>query len=168
MGASTDSQRAVPRWAFAVSGVLVAAFLLASLIPEDPHPVRWRTPAEAAGGASDGRPLLYDFTADWCVPCQRLDREVLRNHEMAEVINQHYLPVRVVDRQQEEGRNPAEVDALKDRFQVRAFPTLIVAAADGTVLGRQEGYPGGLATKQFLLTTPAGPPPARTEGTPAQ
>jgi thioredoxin-related protein len=50
--------------------------------------------------------------------------------------------VRVIDRQQEEGRNPPDVEALQRRYRVRAFPTVIIADASGNELARMEGFKG--------------------------
>lgn len=159
MRAANDSQRRVPRWAAGATAALLALLAVSQLIPDSAPPVRWLTPAEAARLPLDGRPILYDFTAAWCAPCRQLDREVLRNPEVAAAINRNYVPVKVEDRQREEGRNPPEVEALQERFQVRAYPTLVIAAGDGTVHARLEGYPGARAAREFLLDRPGEPSP---------
>lgn len=159
MRAANDSQRRVPRWAAGATLALLALLALSQLIPSSAPPVRWLTPAEAARLPLDGRPLLYDFTAAWCAPCRQLDREVLRDPEVAAAINRSFVPVKVEDGEREEGRNPPEVEALQERFQVRAYPTLVIAAGDGTVLARLEGYPGARAAARFLLEGAGAPSP---------
>ena len=64
----------------------------------------------------------------------------------AESIRQGYIPVRVLDRQREEGRNPPDVAALQTRYRVQAFPTLVVVRPDGSEATRIEGYAGRQAT----------------------
>jgi hypothetical protein len=51
---------------------------------------------------------------------------VYADRDAAERLNQAFVPVKVVDRVREEGRNAPEVQALQDRFQVDAFPTMVV------------------------------------------
>ena len=60
------------------------------------------------------------------------------------------MPALVVDRQREDGRNPPEIAELLRRYEISGFPTLVVAAADGTLIGKMEGYRGRQALEDFL------------------
>jgi thiol:disulfide interchange protein len=142
------STRWTPRWILLLAGVLLLA-RIATGIYENRNPptrvdqVEWR-PIEQAADASRGshKPILYDFTAEWCPPCQAMSREVFSDEKQASMIVGMFVPVRVLDRAREEGANLPEVEALQQRYRIEAFPTLIVASADGNELGRVEGYPG--------------------------
>ena len=116
-----------------------------------PPLVRW-APLEKAAAASraSGNPILYDFTAEWCAPCHRLDAEGWGDPEIAAYLNAGFVAVRVMDRSREEGRNPPPVDELERRHSVEAFPTLIVAGPDGEAIGRAEGWGGRDALRTFL------------------
>ncbi len=109
--------------------------------------------AEAEATAT-AKPLLYDFSAEWCGPCHMMQDEIFADARMAAKINTLYVPVRVVDRTNEEGHNSAEVDALQRRYHVDAFPTLVAASPDGVKHDIHRGYPGSVATSQWLLTAP--------------
>lgn len=113
--------------------------------------VRWH-PREkaAAAAATEKRPLLYDFTAAWCLPCRRLDEEGWGDSRIAALVNDSYVPTRVVDREREDGRNPPPIEELERRYSVTAFPTLVVAAPDGRLVAKVEGYAGRERLARFL------------------
>lgn len=151
------STRATPRALVVVAGLLLVARVLLGIFerverPPRPDLVSWRAPGGAAEAEArrDGKPLLYDFSADWCVPCRTMQDEVFADSRFAAKINAVYIPVRVVDRQREEGRNSAAVDALQRMYRIQTFPTLVVAAPDGTRHEMLQGYRGEMSTTQWL------------------
>jgi thiol:disulfide interchange protein len=142
--ARTD-QRAIPIALFVVALVLVAArvaFPLVQPTPPQNGGVHWYTPDEGLRlAASSNKPVLLDFTAEWCQPCHVLDAEVFQNPAIARAINERFIAIRVVDRRQEEGRNASAVDELQQRFTVRGFPTVVFADRGGE-RARMEGFRG--------------------------
>lgn len=135
-----------PKLLWIVGGLLLAA-RIALGINEERHPspkpdlVSWVEIEEAAERSREtGRPILYDFTAEWCGPCQRMEREVYGDERQAEAISKLVVPVKVLDRQREEGRNPPVVDSLQRAHRVTAFPTLVVVDSAGRAIERLEGY----------------------------
>ena len=61
------------------------------------QPVDWREwGAEAFDAArAEGKPILLDIGAVWCHWCHVIDRESYENPEIAAMINQLYIPVKV-------------------------------------------------------------------------
>ena len=153
----TESTRAMPLAFLVVLGLLLVA-RGATAWWEGRHPpesydrVDWKTPAEALEvSAMHRKPILYDFTADWCAPCQKMKGEVFADQNRAKQIGMMFVPARVLDRQQEDGRNPADVDSLQQKYAITAFPTLIAVTPDGREVGRVLGYPGSRATMDSLM-----------------
>jgi thiol-disulfide isomerase/thioredoxin len=135
----------------------------ASSGPETPPLVRWAPLDKASSvSGSSGKPVLYDFTAEWCPPCHRLDDEGWGNRDIARLASDLYVPSRVLDREREEGRNPPLVEELRNRYDVQAYPTLVVAAADGREIARFEGWAGPEELKKFLQESKGKPPLAIT------
>ncbi|MGH9399851.1 MAG: thioredoxin family protein [Thermoanaerobaculia bacterium] len=123
--------------------------------------VRWQQHESAAALAlRAGKPILYYFTAAWCAPCHRLDKEAWGDDAIAEKVNSGFVPAQVVDRQQEDSRNSAAVSELQKRFRIQAFPTLVVADASGREIARSEGFRGRDAVARFLDQSRFAPPAA--------
>ena len=154
--ALSGSTRARPTVLLVAAAALMIA-RVATGIYEERHPtsvpdlVRWQ-PIEGAEAAAreQKRPVLYDFTAEWCVPCRAMQREVFGDPESAQEIERVFLPVRVLDRMREEGGNAPEVDSLQRRFRVRSFPTLVVVPHGGGDPVVIVGYQGKRSTIQRL------------------
>jgi thiol:disulfide interchange protein len=138
-------QRALPIWLVIVIVLLIVARIVSTKYPvtSDVDLVHW-TPISMASAAAmrSHRPILYEFSAEWCGPCHVLEREVFMDASLADKINDRYIAVKVIDRQREEGSNAPEVQQLMDRYGVNAFPTVLVVAADGRVRERVRGYSG--------------------------
>ena len=102
---------------------------------------------------SNGKPIMLDFNAEWCGPCQALKGEVFEHAAAGTTVKAAVIPVSVVDRTREDGSNSVQVAELQQRFKVDVFPTLVVySPATGRAV-RLEGYPGAAETLRWITDT---------------
>jgi thioredoxin-related protein len=105
--------------------------------------VRWRESYSAAYQESvrTGRPLLMEFGTGACFWCQKLETTTLREPQIAKLINEKFIPVKV----------DARIDTeLAAAVAVQSFPTLFILAPDRTILTRREGFGEVAEISEFL------------------
>ena len=135
--------------ALALALAVPAAVLATNM--ERPELVRWRSTAQGAAEAgSSGKPILYFFTADWCGPCHLMKDQIFGDKDLAALIEREYVPVQVVDRTRESGRNTADIDRLFQTYEVHGFPTLVVTRPKSKSAVYVEGWPGKDRVAKFL------------------
>jgi len=146
------NQRSIPVVLFILAVALVAARFVTQGVKQRAtgDGVKWMTVEEGLQLArTSNKPILLDFTADWCAPCHQLDAQVFQDAKLAKAINERFIPIRVVDRQREEGRNSDEVAGLQRQFSVRGFPTVVIADINGERT-RMEGFGGRAKFEQMM------------------
>ncbi|HEY3863522.1 MAG TPA: thioredoxin fold domain-containing protein [Verrucomicrobiae bacterium] len=104
-------------------------------------------PEAAELARAENKLLLLDFTgSDWCGWCMKLDAETFSKAEFLDYAGQNLVLVQVdfpMHKSQPDSVKEAN-RALKNKFAVEGFPTIVIARPDGKVLWRQPGYaPGG-------------------------
>jgi thiol:disulfide interchange protein len=78
--------------------------------------------------------VLADFYTDWCGWCKQLDRTTFADPAFVHYLTEHFIPVKLNAEDKGEGTRTAEHN------DVSAFPTGLVFAPNGQVVGRIFGY----------------------------
>jgi thiol-disulfide isomerase/thioredoxin/YHS domain-containing protein len=115
-------------------GVLTAIGFGMSLLAANPvSSTVWRHDFSAAQAESRklDRPLLIHFSASWCGPCRRMEREVLLTPDVLRTLDNGYVAVKV---DVEKNRNIAQ------RYHIQALPSDVIVSPEGRVLSQSQGF----------------------------
>jgi thioredoxin-related protein len=107
--------------------------------------IQWHTDFEAAArtAKAESKPMFILFTGHgWCKACDNLKAEVLDNPRFIETMGDKYVFVEVD--MPFKGKLTAEQTALKQRFSVTGYPSVVILDADQNQVGQKVvGYRGG-------------------------
>jgi thioredoxin-related protein len=119
---------------FGTSGILVAQ---SSRVEKVESPVDWVMSYKRGydEAQEEGKPMFILITApSWCSPCQRMEEEVFSAEEIADYLNDYFIPVMIPDVVNGE-RNPE-----LDRFDFPGFPTMFILNSKGKEQDKIIGY----------------------------
>jgi len=80
----------------------------------------------------EGKPVVMDFTAEWCLPCREFAVGVFAHPEVAAALQDFILVKIDLTREDEDESLPV----LKKRYGVDTLPAVRFLSPDGTVIGR--------------------------------
>jgi len=143
-------------------GVLLVAGVCLYASSDGPAPkITWYSNYDLAVEQSTvtSKPLIILFTgSDWCRWCQKLESEVLDTEEFARIASEKFIFLKV-DFPSRKSLSPQQKkhnEALKERFSIKGFPTLILLNEKQqkiATVGYREG--GGSSYAKYLLNTVA-------------
>ncbi len=120
------------RWVRRAAGVLLIAGGMGVLWQADDRArgIAWTPyrPGVLFEAASEGTPVMLDFSADWCPPCRELEARVFTDARVMEAAR-GFAALRVDLTR----RNPAH-ETVRERFSVRGVPTVVFLDARGREL----------------------------------
>ncbi|MFT7673101.1 MAG: hypothetical protein ACI845_001511 [Gammaproteobacteria bacterium] len=112
---------------------------------------------------AENRMVILDLEAVWCHWCHVMEEKTYQNAEVAKMINQHYMPVRV-----DADANPN----IASRYGRWGWPATIVFNADGEEIVKRRGYIPAIGMISMLEAIVADPGPgpsvwSETEASPS-
>jgi thiol:disulfide interchange protein DsbD len=83
-----------------------------------------------ARARTEGKGVVIELYATWCVPCGVLDKE-LRAPAVAAPLAERWIPVKL-----DVTEDDARTQALRARYHATTLPAVLLVRADGTVVDR--------------------------------
>ena len=115
--------------------------LLSCFTAASAQQINWLTNLDEATklARETGKPLMYDFTAKWCGPCKRMDRDFWPRADVAELAK-NFVCVKV-DYDLEKG--------LRSKYNITAIPNVVFTDPWGRGLLGQRGFGAGTEGEIF-------------------
>lgn len=132
--------------------LLVAFFVMTSLtqtVVADEIP--WSTDIEGSlqKAAAAGRPVLMEFTADWCMYCKRMEKTTFVDPRVVKFVNQHYVAVRI---------DADEHKQLITDLDIKGLPAILVVSPTLQIIERIPGFQTPEALLAKLNRSASSPP----------
>jgi thioredoxin-like negative regulator of GroEL len=133
MSSRTIARSFLLAWLLACSEQLLVADDRPGLLTSPWAELRWRTDYNAARkeAAEKSLPVLIDFGTADCFWCKKLDETTFRDPRIVALLNERIVPLKV----------DAEREVhLANHLRIESYPTLVLANADGKIVGYLKGY----------------------------
>ncbi len=91
-----------------------------------------------------GQPVIFDFYADWCIPCHELDRFTYSDPEVIKALD-HFLRIKV----DLTDTDTPEAEELTDKYEIVGVPTIVFLDKQGNEV--EEARTNGFIDAQEML-----------------
>lgn len=127
-----------------VAGIIAGVFAVSLVMPSQTIAFQDVTDGDIQVLAASGKPVLVDFTADWCVPCHELERFTFTDKRViAAARDFHTLRVDLTR------YDSPEAEQWRTQYEITGVPTIVFLLPDGREL-REARVEGFLPPEPFL------------------
>jgi thiol:disulfide interchange protein DsbD len=121
-----DGTGAKVRKGVGIVACVAGAFLI---VAQPPKPLSWEHSEEGAvaKAKAEKRPLLVDFTAEWCGACKELSHKTFADPRVQAKMN-NYVTLKIDATSDED----PQVEKVKDKYKVVGLPTVVVFDSNGS------------------------------------
>lgn len=122
------------RISLAIVILTIAAY---TLIPSNKNEIEWKPYSGNAVPASlnGNRGMIIDFYADWCIPCKELDASTFSDPQVISAAKSFNVFKADMTKSLS-----AEVEALRNKYNIAGVPTLLIIDTRGKEVNRITGY----------------------------
>ena len=93
-----------------------------------------------AMAAEQNRVVFIDLYTTWCGACKKLDEDTWTDKKVIAILKKETIPLEL---------NADRESAIREKYNIKAYPTLLILDVDGSVLNRVEGFQ---LPAQFIAT----------------
>ncbi|HEY6394092.1 MAG TPA: thioredoxin family protein, partial [Candidatus Binataceae bacterium] len=122
-----------------VIGVVSAGFLIYLAIPgRAPAQIQFArfSPDQLQSAQAEHKPVLIDFSADWCIPCREMEHSTFIDPAVVKEAGR-FVTMRANLTSQDESSQE-----LISKFDIQGVPTTLLIDSDGKIIQRKVGYLG--------------------------
>jgi thiol:disulfide interchange protein DsbD len=111
--------------------IVLAVFLAWPVDPDQNDGIQWTEFSNEALklAKENGKPVIIDFYADWCIPCKELDKFTFKDEKV--ISKSKYFITLKADLTHFQSE---ETNKIREKFDIKGVPTIVFIKGDGTEL----------------------------------